>query len=80
MLENLPELIDGNVDSLKIEGLLKSSQYNETVVRSYRAAIDAYLANPEGYEFQQEWLDAIVELQDPERELSFGFFYKEQVY
>lgn len=80
MLENLPELIDGHVDSLKIEGLLKSSQYNETVVRSYRAAIDAYLANPEGYEFQQEWLDAIVELQDPERELSFGFFYKEQVY
>ncbi|MNG07637.1 putative protease YhbU precursor [compost metagenome] len=80
MLENLPELIDGNIDSLKIEGLLKSSQYNETVVRSYRAAIDAYVANPEGYEFQQEWLDAITELQDPERELSYGFFYKEQVY
>ncbi|MNY13286.1 putative protease YhbU precursor [compost metagenome] len=80
MLENLPELIDGNIDSLKIEGLLKSSQYNETVVRSYRAAIDAYVANPEGYEFQQEWLDAITELQDPEREVSYGFFYKEQVY
>ncbi|KRE98947.1 peptidase U32 [Paenibacillus sp. Soil766] len=80
MLENLPELIDGNVDSIKIEGLLKSSHYNETVVKSYRAAIDAYVADPAGYEFQQEWLDAIVELQDPERELSFGFFYKEQVY
>lgn len=80
MLENLPELIDGNIDSLKIEGLLKSPQYNETVVKSYRAVIDAYTANPEGYEFQQEWLDAIVALQDPERELSYGFFYKEQVY
>ncbi|OCT15697.1 peptidase U32 [Paenibacillus pectinilyticus] len=80
MLENLPELIDGDIDSLKIEGLLKSAQYNETVVRSYRAAIDAYLADPEGYEFKQEWLDAIIELQDPERELSYGFFYKEQVY
>ncbi|CAN7338545.1 U32 family peptidase [Paenibacillus sp. LjRoot153] len=80
MLENLPELIDGNIDSLKIEGLLKSSEYNETVVKSYRAAIDAYIANPEGYEFHQKWLDAIVALQDPERELSFGFFYKEQVY
>ncbi|NOU91094.1 U32 family peptidase [Paenibacillus sp. LMG 31460] len=80
MLENLPELMDGQIDSLKIEGLLKSSLYNETVVRSYRAVIDAYAADPEGYIFQQEWLDEIVKLQDPERELSYGFFYKEQVY
>lgn len=80
MLENIQELIDGNIDSLKIEGLLKSPLYNETVVRSYRAAIDAYVADPVGYEFNQEWLDAITELQDPERELSYGFFYKEQVY
>lgn len=80
MLENLPELMDGGIDSFKIEGLLKSAAYNETVVRSYRAVIDAYAANPEGFEFKQEWLDAITELQDPERELSFGFFYKEQVY
>lgn len=80
MLENLPELMDGNIDSLKIEGLLKSADYNETVVRSYRAAIDAYVADPEHYTFKQEWLDAITELQDPERELSYGFFYKEQVY
>jgi U32 family peptidase len=80
MLENLPELMDGRIDSLKIEGLMKSSVYNETVVKSYRAVIDAYAADPEGYVFQQEWLDAIVRLQDPERELSYGFFYKEQVY
>ncbi|MBA2939234.1 U32 family peptidase [Paenibacillus sp. CGMCC 1.16610] len=80
MLENLPELMDGGIDSFKIEGHLKSTAYNETVVRSYRAVIDAYAANPEEFEFQQEWLDAITELQDPERELSYGFFYKEQVY
>ncbi|MBD0381759.1 peptidase U32 family protein [Paenibacillus sedimenti] len=80
MLENLPELMDGQVDSLKIEGLLKSIEYNETVVRSYRAVIDAYAADPQGYTFNQEWLDAIAKLQDPERELSYGFFYKEQVY
>ncbi|TXK79351.1 U32 family peptidase [Paenibacillus sp. N3.4] len=80
MLENLPELMDGNIDSLKIEGLLKSSDYNERVVRSYRAVIDAYAADPENYAFKQEWLDTITEVQDPERELSYGFFYKEQVY
>jgi putative protease len=80
MLENLNELIEGKIDSLKIEGLLKSVEYNETVLRSYRQAIDAFCANPEQYEYQEHWLDAIRELQDPRRELSFGFFYKEQVY
>jgi putative protease len=80
MLENLPELIEGHIDSLKIEGLLKSGEYNETVVRSYRSAIDAFILNPAGYVFNSEWLERIERLQDPERELSFGFFYKEQVY
>jgi putative protease len=80
MLENLPELIDGGIDSFKIEGLLKSTEYNETVVSSYRAVIDAYATNSEGYEWNPDWLSAIERLQDPERELSYGFFYKEQVY
>jgi putative protease len=80
MLENLSELIEGGVDSLKIEGLLKSVEYNETVVRSYRAAIDAIISDPSGDSFNPKWLENIQQLQDPERELSFGFFYKEQVY
>jgi putative protease len=80
MLENLHELIEGHIDSLKLEGLLKSPEYNETVVKSYRHAIDAFCADPEHYQFQEQWLDAIRELQDPRRELTYGFFYKEQVY
>ena len=43
-------------------------------MKSYRAVIDAYAADPEGYIFQQEWLDEIVKLQDPERELSLWVF------
>lgn len=80
MLENIHELLEAGVDSLKIEGLLKPIEYNEVVVTAYRKVIDAYLADPEGYRFQDEWLDPIRELQDPKRELTFGFFYKEQVY
>jgi U32 family peptidase len=80
MLEGLNELMEGGIDSFKVESLLKSVEYNETVLRSYRKAIDAYVLDPEGYVFQEEWVDAIRELQDPRRELSFGFFYKEQVY
>ncbi len=80
MIENLHELLERQIDSLKIEGLLKPLQYNETVVSCYREAIEAYCANPEKYEFQPEWLERIKALQDPDRELSYGFFYKEQVY
>jgi putative protease len=80
MLENVHELLEGGIDSLKIESLLKSTDYNEAVVRSYRKAIDAYVADPSSYTFNEEWLDPIRSLQPAERELSFGFFFKEQVY
>ncbi|CAM4369920.1 peptidase U32 family protein [Paenibacillus tarimensis] len=80
MLENLHELLEAGIDSFKIEGILKTPAYNETVVRAYRYVIDKYLKDPAGYQFQDEWLEPIREIQDPKRELSFGFFYKEQVY
>jgi len=80
MLENLQELLEVEIDSFKIEGIMKPTEYNVAVVKAYRAAIDAYLADPEGYEFDESLLDSIRELQDGGRELSFGFFFKEQVY
>lgn len=80
MIENLPELLEGGINSLKIEGLMKSMEYNETVVRVYRQAVDAYMKEPAGYRFNPAWLEQIEQIQDPKRELSYGFFYKEQVY
>lgn len=80
MLDSLHELMEGGIDSLMIEALLKSPEYNETVLRSYRKAVDAYAADPGAYSFEEAWLDDIRRLQDPRRELSYGFFYKEQVY
>jgi putative protease len=80
MLENVPELIDGGIASLKIESLLKSEAYNIAALQSYRAVIDAYCADPAGFTFDQAWLDRIQALQPADRELSYGFFYKEQVY
>lgn len=80
IMEDLHILMAAGVQSFKIEGLLKPIAYNVAVVKAYRTAIDAYAADPEGYAFQENWLDEVRQLQDPERELSFGFFYKEQVY
>jgi putative protease len=80
MLENLHELIDAGFDSLKIEGLLQTDEYMEAVVKAYRQVIDDYFADPEQYEFDDQRLESIEALQAPQRSLSFGFFFKEQVY
>ena len=80
ILEDLHLLMQAGIDSFKVETLLKPRRYNETVLHAYRTAIDLYAADPDSYAYQEDWMDAIRKLQDPERELSFGFFYKEQVY
>ncbi|KIL41068.1 peptidase U32 [Gordoniibacillus kamchatkensis] len=80
MLENLPELMDAGIASFKIESVLKSAEYNIAALRSYRACIDAYCTDPAGFTFDQTWLETIQALQPSDRELSYGFFYKEQVY
>ncbi len=54
-LSLLPELFASKVRSVKIEGRQRSPAYVEQVTRVWRAAIDSYLANPEGYVVQPEW-------------------------
>ena len=36
MIEHIPELIDAGIDSLKIEGRMKTALYVATVARTYR--------------------------------------------
>lgn len=43
-LDNLDKLIDAKVNSLKIEGRMKSKEYVAVVVKTYREAIDNYYA------------------------------------
>lgn len=80
ILEDLHILMAAGIDSFKIETMLKTTRYNKTVIQAYRKAIDSYNENPEEYELNEAWMEEIRRVQDPERELSFGFFYKEQVY
>lgn len=44
-IEHLPALIEAGVDSLKIEGRMKSIHYIATVVGTYRKLIDDYFKN-----------------------------------
>lgn len=44
-IENLKEILDANIDSLKIEGRMKSKEYVAIVTKIYRNLIDNYYAN-----------------------------------
>ena len=51
LIKEIPQVVEMGVDSLKIEGRLKTEYYLASVVNVYRNAIDDYMANPEGYDY-----------------------------
>ena len=74
MIEHIPELIDAGVDSLKIEGRMKTALYVATVARTYRKAIDDYKKDPELYKQNMPWyFDQISNC--TYRQFTTGFFF-----
>lgn len=74
MIEHLPDLIEAGVDSLKIEGRMKTALYVATVARTYRKALDSYKKRPQLYQEQMPWyLDQISNC--TYRQFTTGFFY-----
>ncbi len=59
LLPRLAEVIESGVDSLKIEGRMKSVHYVASVTKAYRLAIDAYAADPQRYKAQPAWLEEL---------------------
>ncbi len=74
MIEHLPDLIHAKIDSLKIEGRMKTALYVATVARTYRKALDDYKKSPQLYLDQMPWyLDQISNC--TYRQFTTGFFY-----
>lgn len=76
MIDYIPQIIDAKIDSIKIEGILHSTEYLIKVTKIYRKAIDkAY--NGESIDGLYEQIKAI---QPKNRPLNTGFYFKEQIY
>ena len=74
MIEHIPEIIEAGIDSLKIEGRMKTALYVATVARTYRKAIDDYQKDPELYRQNMPWyLDQISNC--TYRQFTTGFFF-----
>lgn len=59
LIARIPELVKAGVCSLKIEGRMKSVHYVATVVSVYRKAIDAFMAAPDNYKVQPQWIEEL---------------------
>ena len=55
MIEYIPEVIEAGIDSLKIEGRMKTALYVATVARTYRKAIDDYFESEKTYRNNMEY-------------------------
>ena len=72
MIEHLADLRDAGIDSLKIEGRMKSVYYVAMVTRAHRKALDAL----EGKITDEEAAPYIAELENvAHRESTTGFYY-----
>ena len=81
IIDELQEMIEANVDSFKIDGILKSPEYILEVTKRYRKAIDLCVEDPDQYDdVKDELLSEIEEIQPANRPLDTGFFFKETVY
>ena len=82
IIEELNELFEAGIDSLKIDGVLHTFDYVVTVTNLYRQAIDAYFDQGEdAYEdIKSELFEQIEAIQPALRPLDTGFIYKETVY
>ena len=74
MIEHIPEVLDAGIDSLKIEGRMKTALYVATVARTYRKAIDDFKKDPELYRANMEWYKEEIG-KCTYREFTTGFYF-----
>ena len=72
LLPYLDEVVDSGIDSLKIEGRMKSVHYVASVVKAYRMALDACLTGT-SYKVREEWLTELEKVSH--RSYTTGFFF-----
>ena len=74
MVEHMEDILTSGIDSLKIEGRMKTALYVATVARTYRMAIDDYFENPKKYEENIPKYKTLIS-QCTYRQYTTGFFF-----
>jgi len=75
LIEHIPSLAAAGVDSLKIEGRMKTAYYVAAVTRIYRQALDSFYHSPKTYSFNPDWLTELEKVSH--RPYTTGFYLPE---
>ncbi len=74
MIEYIPEIVDAGIDSLKVEGRMKTALYVAAVARTYRRAIDDFFESPEKYQANLDYYREEI-AKCTYRQFTTGFFF-----
>lgn len=74
MIEYIPEIVDAGIDSLKVEGRMKTALYVAAVARTYRRAIDDFFESPMKYQENLEYYREEI-AKCTYRQFTTGFFF-----
>ena len=74
MIEYIPQVVAAGIDSLKIEGRMKTALYVATVARTYRKAIDDFFAGEEVYRANMDWYKEEIS-KCTYRQFTTGFYF-----
>ena len=74
MIEYIPEIVAAGIDSLKIEGRMKTALYVACVARTYRKAIDDYFESEQKYRENMDWYRAEI-AKCTYRQFTTGFYF-----
>ncbi len=76
MSEHIPDLVEAGIDSFKIEGRMKRSEYVAGVVRIYRKLINRYFEAPANFQVTEDEKHMLRQLFN--REFTTGYFFGNQ--
>ncbi len=74
MIEHIPDIVAAGIDSLKVEGRMKTALYVAAVTRTYRQALDDYYTDPALYEERKGYYREEIS-KCTYRQFTTGFFY-----
>lgn len=73
MYRSIPQLIQAGVFSFKIEGRMRPAPFIRRIVSTYRKAIDTYIADPTGYQVDEEGWKSLYENRARDFTTTFAF-------
>ena len=59
LVEHISEIVKAGINSVKIEGRMKTLSYLSSVIKTYREALDSYSKDPENYKIDPNWMEEL---------------------